>query len=49
MVAENNIAPPRTVTVIHTDAENAMVDGLADGDIVILSKVDAGQSVKLVK
>lgn len=49
MVAENNIATPRTVTVIHTDAENAMVDGLADGDIVILSKVDAGQSVKLVK
>ena len=47
MVADNGIATPRKVNVIRQDAENALVEGLNDGDIVVLSKVNAGDKVQI--
>lgn len=49
MVVENGVAVPRTVSVLRQDAQNAMVDGLNDGDIVILSHVSAGDKVQIKK
>lgn len=47
MIDDNGVATPRSVKVIRQDAEQALVDGLSDGDIVILSKVDAGDKVQV--
>lgn len=47
-VSENGIAAPRNVVVARQDSENAYItSGLDDGDIVILSRVDAGDKVKV--
>lgn len=48
MVAENGNAVARTVKIANQDSDNALiVGGLSDGDIVILSHVDAGERVKI--
>ena len=48
MVAENGIAVPRSVNIARQDSENAYVEsGLTDGDIVILSRVNPGDKVKV--
>ncbi len=47
-VSENGIATPRAVQVARQDSENAYItSGLNDGDIVILSHVNAGDKVKV--
>lgn len=49
-VAENGIATARDVVVKYQDAENALVSGgLKNGDIVILSSINAGEKVQLNK
>lgn len=47
MVSDDGIASAQTVSVIRQDAENALVEGLKDGDVVILSKVDAGTKIQI--
>jgi len=49
MLDVNGVATPRNVTILRSDAQNALVDGLNDGDVVILSHVDAGGKVQIVK
>lgn len=50
MVADNSVAAVREVDVIAQDSENACIQGgLSDGDIVILSRVDAGQKLRVQK
>lgn len=47
-VAENGVAVPRNVVVKYQDSENAMIsEGLNQGDVVILSTINAGEKVKL--
>ena len=47
MLDNDGVATPRAVKVIRQDAEKALVDGLSDGDVVILSKVDAGDKIQI--
>lgn len=47
MLAVDGVATPRSITVVRQDAENAQVAGLNDGDVVILSHVDAGAKVQI--
>lgn len=49
MVVENGVATSREITIVRQDSQTALVNGLNDGDIVILSKVNAGDKVKPVK
>ena len=49
MIDDNGIATPRDVKIIRQDADKALVDGLQDGDVVILSKVSAGDKVQIIK
>ena len=47
-VAENGVAVQRNLVITHQDAENALIsDGLNNGDIVILSSINAGEKVQL--
>jgi hypothetical protein len=47
-IAENNIAVARDIEIVNQDSENAyIVSGLNDGDIIILSNVNAGTKVKV--
>ena len=49
-VAQDGIATVRVVTVSRQDSENAYItSGLHDGDIVILSRVNSGDKVKVQK
>jgi len=49
-VYENGVAASRKVIVAHSDADMALItQGLHDGDIVILSKVSAGEKVRLTE
>ena len=49
-VYENGVATLRKVIVAHSDADTALItQGLHDGDIVILSKVSAGEKVRLTE
>ena len=46
-VIENNVAVARDIEIANQDSENAyIVSGLNDGDIVILSNINAGTKVK---
>lgn len=48
MIAQDGIATPRTITVLRSDSETAYVTaGLASGDVVILSTVNAGDKVSI--
>lgn len=47
MLAVDGIATPRSVRILRQDAQTAMIDGVADGDIVILSDVSAGDRVQI--
>ena len=49
MISENGIATPRKISIVRQDAQNALIDGLKDGDVVVLSKVDAGAKVQIKK
>ncbi len=50
LVSQDGVATVRKVIVSRQDSENAYItDGLQDGDIVILSKVNAGDKVKYNK
>lgn len=50
MVVRDGVAHARSVTVARQDSDNAYItSGLNDGDIVILSKVDAGNKVQIKK
>ncbi len=49
MLSENGIATPKKISIIRQDQEVALVDGLKDGDVVILSKSDAGKKVQIKK
>ena len=47
-VYENGFAKLRKVVVAHSDADVALItQGLHDGDIVILSKVESGEKVRI--
>ncbi len=47
-VAENGVATLRSVQIARQDSETAYItSGLRDGDIVILSRVNAGDKVKV--
>ena len=46
MVSENQIAVTREVSIIAADAERAVVTGLTEGDIVILTQVEPGRKIK---
>lgn len=49
-VAQDGVATVRVVTVSRQDSENAYItSGLHDGDIVILSRVNSGDKVKVQK
>lgn len=49
-VVRDGAAAPQNVTVARSDADTAYItDGLRDGDIVILSRVSAGDKVKIKK
>ena len=48
MLDINGTATPRAVNIVRTDAQTALVNGLNDGDVVILSHVDAGAKVQIV-
>jgi hypothetical protein len=46
MVAENGAAAAREVDIINRDSENVLIRrGLADGDIVVLSRVEEGDKL----
>ncbi len=47
MLNVDGVATPRAVTVLRQDDQNAQVDGLNDGDVVILSSVNAGDKVQV--
>lgn len=48
-VAENGVATVRDIVVSRQDSENAFVSsGLNDGDIVILSAINAGDKVQII-
>jgi len=50
MVARNGVAEARNIESCGQDVDFVCISaGLSDGDIVILSKVDAGQKVKIQK
>lgn len=50
MIVDDGVATARTVTVSDQDANTAYItSGLSDGDMVILSHVDAGNKVKVIK
>ena len=47
-VVENNVAVAHDIEIANQDSENAyIVSGLNDGDVVILSNVNAGTKVKV--
>ncbi len=46
MVCDDGVARVRAITVIGADENNAVVAGLNDGDVVILSHVSDGDKVK---
>lgn len=47
MVADNGAAALREIKIINADNENAVVSGINDGDVIILSHVAAGEKVKV--
>jgi len=48
MVVEDGVVQRRDIKITRQDADNALVvDGLREGDIVILSRVSVGQKVKI--
>ena len=47
MLNVDGVATPRAVTVLRQDDQKAQVDGLNDGDVVILSSVNAGDKVQV--
>ncbi len=48
MVADGNVARARDVVVARQDAENALIaSGLNDGDVVILTRVSAGEKIQV--
>ena len=50
MVAENGVAVARAVEVINQDSDVACIsDGISEGDVVIVSKVEDGVKVKIKK
>ena len=50
MIEKNGIAQARSVKIARQDSENAMIaSGVSDGDVVILSAVDAGTKVQIKK
>ena len=49
MIVENGVATSREITIVRQDSQTALVNGLNDGDTVILSKINAGDKVKTVK
>lgn len=50
MVVDGAVADTRTVTVFAQDANTAYItDGLYDGDRVILSRINAGDKVNVIK
>lgn len=49
-VADNGVATAKQIEIVRQDSENAYISsGLTDGDIVILSKVNPGEKVKVLK
>ena len=50
MVVENGVAAPRGVVVARDDATSALIsDGLQDGDVVIVSRVQPGTVVRAIE
>ena len=50
LVMQDGVAVARDVRIARQDSENAYItSGLSDGDIVILSSVNAGDKVQIVK
>jgi len=47
MISENGVAVAKPVDIVALDADFAVLKGLQDGDIVILTKVEQGTKVKL--
>ena len=48
-MVRDNVAHIVPVTVIRGDADNSMITGVADGDIVITSHVADGDLVRVIK
>lgn len=47
-IAENGVATPRNVNIVRQDSDTALIsEGLQDGDLVILSKVNSGDKVQV--
>ncbi len=50
MIVENGVVTPRNIEIARQDSENAYIkSGLSDGDVVILSHVNAGDKVQIKK
>ena len=48
MVVDNGVASARSVQIVRQDSENAYITtGLNDGDMVILTTVNAGDKVQI--
>lgn len=45
-VVENGIARAKPVKIIASDAENAIIDNILDGDKIITTKISEGQRIK---
>ena len=48
-VVRDGVAHAVAVNVVRGDAENTMINGVADGDVVIISNITDGDLVKIVK
>lgn len=49
LIVDGDIAVARPITIVASDADNSVVRGLNDGDVVILSKVEPGTLVKIAE
>lgn len=49
IVIQNNVTIEKSIVIKDSDIQNAVVDGLNENDIVVLSSVKENQKVKIIK
>ena len=48
MVADAGVAVPRRIEIVAEDASQAVIRGIPDGELIILTRVDAGTKIRPV-